>query len=273
MEDFDLKSYIKDLDQQRKEGLLSNHEFIDSTRKLGFSLEDLANLGIDIIQEKLSPVIIRPYAGNKDFGSIVRFHDLFFRELFGRPKQEEDCEHEIPNIEKIIIETEGNVIGLAEFTREGPTSYGPAYEGSAYLEKLIISQKYRKLKLGSALLGEVVRIVSESQLAERLTLHATEEALSFYTACGFFTDYEVWTKEGVRMKRFDLPFDTAAYQKIREEIEDVDPDLSEVYEHRVMVSEYPPFLLEDKEFENNPFFALLRGKKDKVKTKIEYTNE
>lgn len=242
MSEFDRDLYIEELKKQASEGLITDEEYKES----------LAFIEADIGQKtETSSITIESYP-NPDEEVLRRFHDLFYREIFERPKNKSDEDNEcvFQEVDRFVAKIEGKIIGLAEYANEPCEKY----EHSTYLDKLIVVKKHRGKNVSRQLLEHVVRDTYQINGINELILHAPEYLMHFYQKLGFFTDYEIFKEGEVPLKRFVLPYDSHARSKIEEIEENEDIRIQEHYER---LDKYKTFSKENIDIDENPFLYLL----------------
>jgi predicted GNAT family N-acyltransferase len=234
----EIEEYVKELKSDLERGLISQEEFDDSLTSLGIKKDN-----------ELPRIVVRT-AEPEDYTKIEQFSDLFYRELFGRPKGEKD--EDLDNSRKLIARTEDDgIIGFAEFSVE-PTE---AYNGCVYLDKVVIDHRFRCSGIGSLLIYEIIRMMYELGKIEQMVLHAPENICGFYARNGFFVTPGVEKEEGVELRKLVLPFTKNAYTEVHHDLEE--PECDRCTEYRQHLDEKVRDIEEEK-FEENSFLELLR---------------
>ena len=250
-------SYLEDLEEDLKNGLLTQDEFN----------ETLAALGISTKAAPSSKIIIQ-YANSTDQPEdedeqISRLHNLFYVDCFGRGKR--DSDKTLEDTQTILAYSNDEVIGLADYVIEPETPFG-TYHGCAYLDKLIVNPKSRKKGIGSLLLHQVLSDVHPIEGIDRLVLFSIGNARQFYQLNGFFIDEEVEYKEGIEIRKTTLPLTPKAYVEtvssiFADALAAHNLDNEELRKHMKTLEEYASDYTFDikPEFDDNVFFKLIRS--------------
>lgn len=270
---FDLETYLTQLDEQLQQGDLDAEDYKNILSALqqspsGKNYEQAINSRINQYNSTES-FQIRHYIEYTDEIKLRGFQDLYFRELFGRPKTTDDRANDLSGVQRFVIETPRTMIGLCEYYAfEGESSFAH----TLYLDTMILSHEYRKLGLGRHMLLYAAHLAMRHPDIDRIALYATDKVCDFYAKHGFFNDYTINYKEGVQLRFFQLPLTLRSYRDIRDEIEDIDDPV--IIRHRGFIDDLcsNPKQLNDlcKHPKKNPFLALLYAHSKSTQASVTY---
>lgn len=214
---YTLEDYERELRKENEDGLLTAEELADALTHI--SPPNLGRIAPTITIEERS----------QDDPTITRLEDLYYRELFGRPKRNRDPH--LPDIALLGLYN-GKPAGALWYALE-PT---PAYTDCAYLDMLYVKDEFRGSKVASHLLVDLVeRAVGE----QAIITYAWKSSIDCYAKHGFLRTDEEAAKGGERFLKMVLPLTKRAWQYYEREME-----LEALEQYRNLIGSGP----EGKEF-------------------------
>ncbi len=172
---FDLDAYRKELMEQRNNGDLTEEELAEA---LTF---------VDPVKRQRPTCHIEIGEREENDPLVCRLEDLYYRQLFGRPRNEDD--HRLIT-EVLLGSVDGKPGGALWYALE-PT---PDYKRCVYLDMLYVLEEFRGTKLGTNLLLELVQRTPEDHC---IITYAWKPAIEFYRQHGFLTTNQKAEKEGM----------------------------------------------------------------------------
>jgi len=187
---YTLEDYRKSLERDFQRGLLDPEEYAEALTRI--SPPNIGKRDTTIHLDNCSD----------DDPTVMKLEDLYYRELFGRTRNESDAK--LPT-QALLASIQEKPAGALWYASEPARSY----RHCIYLDMLYVREEFRGSKVGTNLLLE---LLSHREDEHGIVTYAWKPVVEFYLRHGFLPTEQEEEKEEELFQKMILPLTKGAFQ-------------------------------------------------------------